>query len=48
MIKHADETNKKVLLKTHENIYKSLLKKDETTLNIAIDDHYNIIEKLLG
>lgn len=48
VIKHADETNKKVLLKTHENIYKSLLKKDETTLNIAIDDHYNIIEKLLG
>ena len=39
---------KKKLLKTHEMIYDSLIKKDMKTLNEAIDDHYDIIEKLLG
>ena len=36
------------LLKTHEMIYDSLIKKDIETLNAAIDEHYDIIEELLG
>ena len=48
VIKHADGIIKKKLLKTHEMIYDSLIKKDMKTLNEAIDDHYDIIEKLLG
>ena len=41
-------TMKKKLLKTHEMIYDSLIKKDIETLNAAIDEHYDIIEELLG
>ena len=48
VIKHADGIMKKKLLKTHEMIYDSLIKKDVETLNAAIDEHYNIIEELLG
>ena len=33
---------------THEMIYDSLIKKDIETLNAAIDEHYDIIEELLG
>ena len=48
VIKHADGIKKKKLLKTHEMIYDSLIKKDIETLNAAIDEHYDIIEELLG
>lgn len=48
VIKHADGIMKKKLLKTHEMIYDSLIKKDIETLNAAIDEHYDIIEELLG
>lgn len=48
VIKHADGIMKKKLLKTHEMIYGSLIKKDIETLNAAIDEHYDIIEELLG
>lgn len=48
VIKHADGIMKKKLLKTHEMIYDSLIKKDNETLNAAIDEHYDIIEELLG
>lgn len=47
VIKHADNNTKKKLLKTHELIYDSLIKKNEQALNKAIDEHYDIIEKLL-
>ena len=40
VIKHADGIKKK--------IYDSLIKKDIETLNAAIDEHYDIIEELLG
>ena len=48
VIKHADGIKKKKLLKTHEMIYDSLIKKDIETLNAAIDEHYDLIEELLG
>lgn len=48
VIKHADGIMKKKLLKTHEMIYVSLIKKNVETLNAAIDEHYDIIEELLG
>ena len=48
VIKHADGIKKNKLLKTHEMIYDSLIKKDIETLNAAIDEHYDIIEELLG
>ena len=48
VIKHADGIMKKKLLKTHEMIYDSLIKKNVETLNAAIDEHYDIIEELLG
>ncbi|MCI6165058.1 MAG: GntR family transcriptional regulator [Lachnospira sp.] len=48
VIKHADGIMKNKLLKTHEMIYDSLIKKDIETLNAAIDEHYDIIEELLG
>ena len=48
VIKHADGIKKKKLLKTHEMIYDSLIKKNIETLNTAIDEHYDIIEELLG
>ena len=48
VIKHADGIMKKKLLKTHEMIYDSLIKKDIEILNVAIDEHYDIIEELLG
>ena len=47
VIKHADGIMKKKLLKTHEMIYDSLIKKNIETLNTAIDEHYDIIEELL-
>ena len=48
VIKHADGIKIKKLLNTHEMIYDSLIKKDIETLNAAIDEHYDIIEELLG
>ena len=48
VIKHADGIMKKKLLKTHEMIYDSFIKKNVETLNAAIDEHYDIIEELLG
>ena len=47
-ISSREEIKKKKLLKTHEMIYDSLIKKDIETLNAAIDEHYDIIEELLG